>query len=142
MAMLAEHTVEGGPSALTAFIQVVALHKELRRERWLFRKVAVFELQPGLNLLDITHRVAAATTALVTDRSSEVEPTNVTEVPRLRDHVVGNVVRLVELGTPLLSIRDSGLVVSIIDVWLLSTMLTLLLIIQPLGEEINLLICF
>lgn len=73
-------TVEDGPASIAAFIHIVALHHELRRELWLVAEVAVLQLHPRLNGLDEAHSVAWATFSLISQRTGEIIAANIPEV--------------------------------------------------------------
>lgn len=76
--VLAEVTVEEWPSSIAAFVQVVACHQELRRQKG--NLSAVLKLQALLGDLSKAHSVAGAAVSLVSMLVSEVKALDVSPV--------------------------------------------------------------
>jgi hypothetical protein len=93
VACLGEEAVEDAPSAFAAFVQVVALHHELRGEAGnLCSSVRELELEASVDGLNEALSVAGAALELVPDRPGEVVASNISEVPLTWHHRVWNLV--------------------------------------------------
>jgi hypothetical protein len=82
MGILSQENIKMWPSAVAAFVHVVASHEKLgRKHRWLF---AIFQLQSGLHYLSEGNGVARPAVLLISVVTSEIIAINISEVHGFR----------------------------------------------------------